>query len=118
MNNGPMIPTSPDPLTDDEPLTDEQRALARQFLNPTSRQISPASIGFPEGLPTKPDYYHRSWIWLYATARMIASGDYTPELLVPEAPLTEDEQDRRAWELRQMFAEQCRQLAAPEDSDE
>lgn len=101
-----------------EPLTDEQRALARQFFNPTSQPISPASIGCPEGLPTTPDYYHRSWIYLYATARMIASGDYTPELLVPEAPLTEDEQDRRAWKLRQMFAEQCRQLAAPEDSDE
>ncbi len=101
-----------------EPLTDEQRALARQFLNPTSQPISPASIGFPDGLPTPPDYYHRSWIWLYTMVRMVASGDYTPKPLVPEAPLTEDEQDRRAWQLRQMFAEKCRQLAAQEDSDE
>jgi len=98
-------------------LTDEQRALARQFLNPTSQPISPASIGFPEGLPTPPDYYHRSWIWLYTMVRMVASGDYTPKLLVPEAPLTEDEQDRRAGKLREMFAEACKGLATQEGSD-
>ena len=91
-------------------LTDEQRALARQFLNPTSQPISPASIGFPEGLPDA-DEYDRSWIRFYAIARMVASGDYTPKLLVPEAPLTDDERDQRAWQLRQQFIEACKNAA-------
>ena len=91
-------------------LTDEQRALARQFLNPTSQPISPASIGFPEGLPDSIDY-DRSWIRFYAIARMVASGDYTPKPLVPEVPLTDDERDQRAWRLRQQFIEACKNAA-------
>lgn len=88
-------------------LTDEQRALARQFLNPTSQPINPTSIGFPEGLPLTHEY-DRSWIRFYDIARMVASGDYTPKLLVPEAPLTDDERDQRAWRLRQQFIEACK----------
>jgi hypothetical protein len=88
-------------------LTDEQRALARQFLNPTSQPISPASIGFPEGLPVTHEY-DRSWLRFYVVARRIASGAYTPKLLVPEAPLTDDERDHKAWRLRQQFLERCK----------
>ena len=95
-------------MTDE--LTDEQRALALQFLNPTSQPISPASIGFPEGLPDTYEY-DSSWIRFYAIARMVASGDYTPKLLVPEAPLTDDERDQRAWRLRQQFIEACKNAA-------
>ena len=102
------VETKGDAMSD--ALTDEQRALARQFLNPTSSPISPASIGFPEGLPDVHDY-DRSWLRFYVTARMVASGAYMPKLLVPAPPMTEDERGRMAWRLREAFRIACQNAA-------